>query len=287
MEIAPRTFQRWLAATPRVPGARGRPRLPPPTPAEVWAVEQYAHRHPRTGYKRLTAELDARRLAFLRKHQVEEILKAAQLLGGGGNPPAGALKRPPPPERPDQVWHIDLMYLLVGRKWFYLVDILDGYSRYLVHWTLNPTMLAETVTLTVQQALEQLSERRPEEPQIVHDRGSQFVSGEWKGFVRAAGCRDIRTRVAHPESNGKLERLHRTHREEGLVGAELTDYHAALEAMQRWASYYNQERPHSALKYLQPVTYYRGDPGQELRAREQRLTEAAAARKAYWEERPA
>jgi transposase InsO family protein len=72
------------------------------------------------------------------------------------------------------------------------------------------------------------------------------------------GSRDIRTRVAHPESNGKVERLHRTHREEGLAGAELEDYHAGLRALARWTEYYNTERPHSALKYLPPVVYYRG-----------------------------
>jgi len=41
----------------------------------------------------------------------------------------------------------------------------------------------------------------------------------------------IKTQVAHPQSNGRLERLHRTHREEGLSREELTDYHQALDRM--------------------------------------------------------
>ena len=114
------------------------------------------------------------------------------------------------------------MYLFVRPRWYYLVDVLDAYSRFLVHWTLNTTMLADTVTMTMQTALESLSGRLPGEPRIVHDHGVQFLSQEWRSFVEGAGVTDIKTRVAHPESNGWLERLHRTHREEGLAGELLS-----------------------------------------------------------------
>ena len=55
------------------------------------------------------------------------------------------------------------------------------------------------------------------EPRTVHDHGSQFISREWRDFVMGAGITDIKTGIAHPESNGRLERLHRTHREAGLT----------------------------------------------------------------------
>jgi transposase InsO family protein len=253
----------------------------------VLAVRRFALRHPALGYKRLTWLMVARGIAYLYPYQVCDILRAVDLLAPRARRNPGLLARPEPPERPDQVWHLDLMYLRIGARWFYLVDILDGYSRYLVHWTLNPTMHAETVTLTVQEALEKLEGQRPAgEPQLVHDHGSQFLSAEWKGFVSAVGSRDIPTRVAHPESNGKLERLHRTHREEGLTEEDLETYHGGLRAMTRWTEYYNDERPHSALKYLPPAVYYRGDPQAELQKREQRLAAGLAARRVYWEGRP-
>ena len=192
------------------------------------------------------------------------------------------MKRPAEPDHPDQVWHIDLMYLYIRPRWYYLVDILDGYSRFLVHWSLNLTMLANTVTATVQEALEQLPERRPGEPRLVHDHGSQFLSVEWRRFVEAAGVTDIRTRVAHPESNGRVERLHRTQREEGLTEDDLTSYYRALDGMTRWSHYYNYRRSHSALKYLRPVDYYRGDPAARLAEREQKLVQALEARQSYW-----
>jgi putative transposase len=255
----------------------------PPTPEEVAAVCGFALAHTQMGYKRLTWQMVDEDEAYLRAYQVYGILKEHDLLCRRGAPNPKALKRPPEPDHPDQVWHIDLMYLYISPRWYYLVDILDGYSRFLVHWSLNLTMHAESVTLTVQEALENLSQRRSGEPKLVHDHGSQFLSAEWRLFVKAAGVTDVKTRVAHPESNGRLERLHRTHREEGLVEEALSDYYGALEVMAGWGHYYNYERPHSALKYLRPVDYYRGDPAARLAERERKLAQAAEARKTYWQ----
>ncbi|MGA9351018.1 MAG: integrase core domain-containing protein [Anaerolineae bacterium] len=144
-------------------------------------------------------------------------------------------------------------------------------------------MLADTVTLTGQEVLEGLSQRRPGEPKIVHDNGGQFLSVEWQRFVEGTGVTDIRTRVAHPQSNGRLERLHRTHREEGLTEEDLADYYRALKGMARWSHYYNYKRPHLALKCLRPVDYYRGDPTTRLAEREQKLAQARGDREQYWQ----
>jgi transposase InsO family protein len=285
------TYHRWRAlAAGGVPAMRTRrpTRRLVPTPAEFEAVCQWALQHPAMGYKRLTALMADRDQVCLPAYQVLEILREANLLARKPSAATTALRRPDPPERPDEVWHIDLMYVHVGGRWCYLVDIVDGYSRYLVHWTLNWTMLAETVTNTVQGALERLAKlgrTRPSgEPRIVHDSGSQFVSGEWKRYLGYVGATGIRTRVAHPESNGRVERLHRTHREEALLGGALADYGSAVAAMEGWEAYYNWKRPHSALHYLTPGIYYRGDPEATLRLRAERMLRAREKRQAYWEQ---
>lgn len=253
-----------------------------PTPREVEAVCDFARQHPRLGYKRLSWQMVAEQITYLRPHQVYAIVQAHDLLHR--QPPVApeALKRPADPDHPDQVWHIDLMYLYVRPRWYYLIDILDGYSRFLVHWSLNPTMRADTVTSTVQEALDGLEQRRVGEPKLVHDHGSQFVGHEWRALVVGAEVTDIVTRVAHPQSNGRLERVHRTHREEGLADEVLRDYSHALEVMTDWGHYYNHQRVHSALRYLRPIDYYRGDVAMCLAERDHRLAEAQAARRAYW-----
>lgn len=287
LDLPSATYYRWksraregcLADRVVVP----RRRAPLPTPEEVVAVCAFARAHPQMGYKRLTWQMVDQDVVYLRPYQVYHILQEYDLLCQRQPPPPESLKRPREPDHPDEVWHIDLMYLYIPPRWYYLVDILDGYSRFLVHWRLNLTMHAETVTLTVQEALEQLPERRSGEPKLVHDWGSQFLSAEWRAFVTGAGVTDIKTRVAHPESNGRLERLHRTHREEGFSEEDLSAYHKALDAMAHWSDYYNYERPHSALKYLCPIDYYRDDPEARLAERQRKLAQALESRRAYWE----
>lgn len=251
--IAPARFYRWLQppAPPSGKPPACKPSSPAPTPSEERAVREYALLYPRLGYKRLTWQMLDQDVAALRPYQVYQLLGQSDLIARRPREPDTLLRRPQPPPRPDAVWPLDLMYVFLGGKWYYLVDIVDGYSRFLVPWSLNTTLLAETVSLTVQQALDRLAPKPPELPRLVHDHGSPFVSAEWRSLIQASGLVDIKTRVAHPQSNGIVERLHRTHREEASLEAD-AGYHAALERFRAWNRYYNEERPHSALRYLCP-----------------------------------
>lgn len=289
--VSPASFYRWLKPQEqqeqRQESALKHRTLrvadPRPTPDEETAIRGYALEHPRLGYKRLAWQMLDADVAALRPWQVYETLRHLDLIARRPNEPDQAMRRPEPPKRPDEVWHIDLMYVHLSGRWYYLVDIIDGYSRFLVHWTLNATMLAETVTQTVQEALDRVDPRPEKPPRIIHDHGSQFVCSEWHSLVKNSGLTDIKTRVAHPQSNGLVERLHRTHREEAGLDEE-AGYHAALEQFASWSRYYNQERPHSALKHLCPFDYYRGDPEARLAERRHKLALARAARAAYWHE---
>lgn len=254
----------------------------PPTPHERMTVRDVALLNPLTGYKRLSDLLQNEFLAGLRAHQVYTVLREEGLLGVRAPSIPGSLRRPKKPETPNEVWHIDLMYLRVNWRWFYLVDIIDGYSRYLVHWTLNPTMEAHAVTLTVQEALEKW-DLIGKAPIVVHDNGCQFLSKDWRDLASHHGMPSIRTRINHPESNGLIERLHRTHRAEALQETEDWSYTKAQEELTRWAGVYNNTRPHSALRGLPPMVYYLGEPEAALAQREHFVQAAAEARANYWQ----
>jgi transposase InsO family protein len=256
----------------------------PPTPMEAETVRDFAVHQPLLGYKRLTYALMAENKAFLHEWMVRDVLSQAQLLGRR-TPPAPLLRRPPEPEHADQRWHTDLMMWHFNGRWFYLVDVLDAYSRYLVHCELLLTAGDDAVILAVQRARETLADRvrLAGEPQIVHDNGPQFISHEWKQFVQASGMQNVPTRAHHPQSNGRDERVHRTLREELPLTAEATLYEARA-LLADYRTYYNQRRPHSALHYLCPLDYYRGDPTAKLAEREANLRRAAAERQAYWEQ---
>jgi transposase InsO family protein len=174
---------------------------------------------------------------------------------------------------------------LFGGQWFWLIDVLDAYSRYLVHWELLLTAKAEDVVRAVQRAVDTLHDRlrQPGEPEIVHDGGPQFIGHEWRQFIQATGTTNVRTHPYHPQSNGRDERVHRTFREEIPLDENALLYEART-AIAEYGAYYNTQRPHSALHYLCPHNYYRGDPAALLAEREAKLHAAAEARRSYWEQ---
>lgn len=255
----------------------------PPTPSEFGIVLAYAYRQPLLGYKRLAYALMAEKRAFLRPWMVFGILDEAHLLGRRA-PAPGPLVRPPEADHPDQRWHTDLMMWRFGGQWFWLIDVLDAYSRYLVHCEVLLTAKADVVVWAAQRAVDTLHDRSrlPGEPEIVHDGGPQFIGHEWGQFIRATGTTDVRTHPYHPQSNGRDERVHRTFREEIPLDEDDLLYQART-IIAEYRTYYNEQRPHSALHYLCPRDYYRGDPVAQLAERETRLQVAAEARRAYWE----
>lgn len=281
------TFYRWLARADegRLDDLHVLPeplRLPP-TPDEIARVVHYAQAHPLLGYKRVTWAMVDENVAFLRPWMVHSILKEHDLLGRRAQAIV-RFDRPDEPDHPDQRWHTDLMSLKLNGRWFYLIDVLDAYSRYLVYWEVLLSARADVIVRAAQRALETLNGRkRVGEPEIVHDRGPQFVGHEWRLFVRNAEVGDIPTRAHHPQSNGRVERLHRTTKEEGISEQDREDLFRARDAMTRWQQYYNQERPHTALHYLHPIDYYRGDPVARLAEREEKLRCAVDARTEYWQ----
>ena len=256
----------------------------PPMPVEVGRVLDYAYRHRLLGYKRLAYALMAENKAFLRPWMVYVILDEADLLGRRAPAPE-PLVRPPEADHPDQRWHTDLSMWLFGGQWFWLIDVLDAYSRYLVQWELLLTAKAEDVVRAAQRAVDTLHDRprRPGEPEIVHDGGPQFIGHEWRQFIQATGTTNVRPRPYHPQSNGRDERVHCTFREEIPLDENALLYEART-AITEYGAYYNHQRPHSALHYLCPHGYYRGDPVALRAEREAKLHAAAEARRAYWEQ---
>jgi putative transposase len=243
---------------------------------EVRLTVAYAREHPREGYRRLCWMMVDADVVYLSPSAVYRILDKHDLLYRWKRPEAGAGKKVPAATYPDEVWHIDLMYLWVKWRWYFLVTVLDSYSRYVVHWELALSMKAAEVAEVIAVALEQVADKRP---RIVRDNGSQFVAKEWREIIRHFEIEEIPTRVRHPESNGRIERYHRSVREEAWGEAEKEDYYQARDLLEQWVSYYNQERLHSALNYLRPVDYYRGNPEALLAVRKAKLKQAVARRK--------
>jgi len=82
-------------------------------------------------------------------------------------------------------------------------SILDGYSRFLVHWDLRESMTEADIEII----LERAKERYPGvKPRIISDNGPQFIAKDFKEFIRISGMTHVRTSPYYPQSSGKIER---------------------------------------------------------------------------------
>jgi putative transposase len=241
---------------------------------EKQAILTYALKHPREGYRRLAWMMVDEDVAYVSPSSVYRILRDADLLyrwkrsEKKGTPP-------PEPTAPNQRWHTDLMYLRVGDNWYFLVTVLDAYSRYVVHWDLLTSMTAAAVRVVIHDAVKKTGAS----PEIVTDNGSQFTAKDFKELVKDFQLEHIRIRTYHPESNGKLERFHRSTRDE-LGEAELGNLSRAREIIGRWVDYYNGCRLHASLNYLPPAEYWAGEPRKRMEERKRKLEEGRARREA-------
>lgn len=180
------------------------------------------------------------------------------------------------PEAPHEHWHIDVSYVNLGGSFYYLISILDGYSRFIVHWDIRQHMREQDIQLVVQRAHELYPGSRP---RIISDNGTQFVSRDFKELIRQHGMTHVRTSPYYPQSNGKLERWHKTIKSECIrPGCPLT-IEDARRLVERYVKEYNDKRLHSAIGYLTPRTMLEQRADEVHRERDRKLEQARSNRR--------
>jgi transposase InsO family protein len=284
--IAPRSYYRWLKEEPWAKRLPAEP-LKPVSPYEALSEEKQAvlasaRKHPELRHRELAWRMVDEDVAYLSPSTVYRILKEANLVC----PWRRRTKRKKAAEekatRSDQRWSTDLMHLQVGGKVYYFIAFLDEYSRYIVHHELLLAMDGLSVSLAAQTAIETLP-KGPDgkpviTPEIRSDNGSGYVSKEFRVVLTENGLAHHRIQPHCPEENGLIERANRTLRE-GLEGEELTDHLTAIRVMARLVKRYNEERLHSALGYLPPWEFYRGEPARRFEQRRTKLFQARHRRR--------
>ena len=172
-------------------------------------------------------------------------------------------------------WHIDISYINISGTFYYLCSVLDGCSRCLLHWELRERMLEADVEIVLQRTRERYPEARP---RIISDNGPQFVARDFKEFVRVAGMTHVRTSPYYPQSNGKIERWHKSLKTECIRPGTPLTLADACRLVGRWVDEYNHVRLHSAIGYVTPAVRLAGQHGQIHRQRDARLEAARTAR---------
>jgi len=251
-------------------------------PEERAAVKSYALKHPGIRHRELAWKMVDADVAYLSPSTVYRILRDEELVCPWRRRKKRRREEEEKAGRPDDIWATDLKYVSVGDRNYYLISFLDEYSRHVVHHELLRSMDGHTVSLAAQAALETLPRdaegRVRVTPIIRSDNGSCYISREFGGVLDEHGLSHRRITPHCPEENGLIERAHRTFGE-ALDGEDLTGFVQAEKAIDKMIRWYNEERLHSALGFLRPVDYYRGDPQILREERRRKLAQARHCRK--------
>lgn len=177
-----------------------------------------------------------------------------------------------PTTRINELWQTDFTYFKVlGWGWYYLSTVMDDYSRYIISWKLFSSMTADDVRQTLDLAVERTGVEQVHvrhRPRLLSDNGSCYISGELKKYLEEHSIGHVRGAPYHPQTQGKIERYHRTMK--NLI--KLQHYYLPWELeheIDQFVEYYNNQRYHESLDNLTPADVYYGRDKQILSKRDE------------------
>jgi len=290
MSIAPSTYYRWRSAYENegMDALEDRPanslrawnRLTQP---EHEAVVEKAILHP---------EEPPRQIAFMvtdgcgfsvSESTVYRILKAKGLIPDRevkGFPAADEYTDKP--KRVNEQWQIDATYMkVVGWGWYFLISVLDDFSRRILAWRLQVKMDGAAFSEVVQDALEETElDKAPKVrmPRLLSDNGSGLVGKDFQGYIQEVGLKHIFASPYHPQTNGKIERYHRSMKERVLLVVHGAPWELAQD-VRDFVLYYNAQRYHEALGNVTPDDVYFGEKEEILEKRRELKKQTLARRK--------
>lgn len=216
LELNPRSVYRWRSGATsktRHGGGGGLNRI---TPLEEKRIVTLARRFPQFRCRRIAYELERKSLVFVGKTKVAEVLKKHGL-----NHSFEKYRKKPPdipgeillhePWRRNLLWGMDWTYLRIEERFWFLLVVLDWYSRKIVSWGLFPaiTKFEVVAVITDAVAIEEI-DRLPEhemKPRVVADHGSANVASYTKKNIEIQGLDLWLSGIGRPTGNARTERV--------------------------------------------------------------------------------
>ncbi len=288
MEIARSTYYRWRRG-PRDQvseihsRASGRPwnRI---TPEEEGKVLALARESPEISSRQLAAWITDNAAFAVSESTVYRILRREGLVKRRDVQLVAAKEYHTKTTRPHQMWATDASYFrVVGWGYYYLVTVMDDFSRFILAWQLQRDMAADSLIEVIQEAIDAtgMTEVPVEDrTRLLSDNGAGYVSRAFRDYLHLVGIRHILAAPFHPQTNGKLERYHQTIKRE--VNQIPYEFPGQLEtAIADFVDYYNFRRYHKALGDVTPADVLNGRREQILQRRKEVRIQTVNHRKDY------
>lgn len=247
---------------------------------EQWERErivEYYTKNPLDGYRCMAFMMLDKDVVAVSPSSVYRVLSDAKLLERSNQKTSKKGTGFVQPIGPHEHWHVDITYINCWGTFYYLFVIVDGFSRYIIHWDIRAAMKETDVEFIIQEAREKFPGVKP---RIISDNGPQFIARDFKAFIKFTGMTHVRTSTYYPQSNGKCERVMKTLKVEGIRPASPEDLDEAITAVSRCVEHYNNARLHSGIGYITPRDKLEGRANEIFAERDRKLEEARAQRAA-------
>jgi len=236
----------------------------------------------RDGYRRLAYKMIDENICYLPPSTVYRILRKEGLLNEyQRRRTTGKSTGFQQPTRPHEHWHTDIKYVNFKGTFLFFISVIDGYSRYILHHEICTSMSKTDVAIVIQRAKELYPDSKA---RLITDNGGQYISKEFGLFIKEIGLTHVKTSPSYPQSNGKIERMHRSLNEECLRKTYFINQQDAEQTIQKYVDYYNNKRLHSSLKHLRPIDYLKGNYKELLAIREFKLSKGKKLRAENWKQ---
>lgn len=278
LELGSSKFHHWKGRYGKVNEHNGK--IPRDHWLEDWerdAIVAFHDQHPGEGYRRLTFMMLDDDVVAVSPSSTYRVLKAAGRLDRRSWAPSKKGTGFVQPDAPHRHWHTDVSHVNLGGTFYFLITVLDGFSRYIVHWDIRESSKEIDIEMVLQRALEKCPGAHP---RIVSDNGPQFLAHDFKSFIRLQGLTHVRTSPYYPQSNGKLERWHASVKSECIRPACPETVEEARHKVSGYVAHYNHVRLHSAIGYVAPADKLNGLAPEIHAERDRKLEEARTRRQA-------
>ena len=255
-------------------------RIPDPVREQIVDL---ALKYPEEAPRQLTYRFIDENAYFVSESSVYRILKGYDMIESPAFEVVTAKdKFDNPTKRVNEMWQTDFtQFLVIDWGWYYLSTVLDDYSRYILAYTLSPTMNAKDAEDTLKIALAKAGIDKVKvyhKPRLLSDNGPAYHSADLARFLKERCIKHIHGAPYHPMTQGKIERWHRSMK--NVV--KLQNYYSPSElerVITEWVAYYNNQRYHESLENVTSADVYFGRDKEVLKIRNKLKEQTLALRR--------